>query len=130
MTDGRSSSQPTFQNVVTNEGNAFSKGNGIFTAPRRGLYYFIFHLVKKRASPRIDQCSCTLFKNGSSTGLKAHIDPEDPSGSGGADIGSYGVSNSGYLVLETGNTVSLEGCHEPGRFDDQSSFSGYLVMPM
>jgi len=69
ITDGRSSSQPTFQNVVTNEGNAFSMTNGTFMAPRKGLFYFIFHLVKKRANPRIDSCSCVLYKNGASTGL-------------------------------------------------------------
>ena len=130
ITDGRSSSQPTFQNVVTNEGNAFSMTNGTFMAPRKGLYYFIFHLVKKRATPRIDSCSCVLYKNGASTGLRASIDPKDSSSSGGADIGSYGVSNGGYLVLETGNTVSLENCSGQSSFDSQSSFSGYLVTPM
>ena len=130
LISGRSSSQPKFETVVTNEGNAFSIANGIFTAPRKGLYYFIFHLVKSRSSDRVDMCHCTLYKNGASTGLNAHIDPEDPSGSGGADKGSYGVSNSGYLILELGDTVSLENCSQPNTFNAQSSFSGYLVTPM
>ncbi|WAR23583.1 CAPR2-like protein [Mya arenaria] len=125
--DGPVSSTLTFTTVVTNIGNGFDTATGLFTCPKSGLYHFIFHLVKLRSSTRVDLCQCTLGKNSASTGIIAKIDPEDPTSSGGADIGSYGVSNSAFIKLVTGDTVGLMSCSSASTFDPQSSFSGLLI---
>lgn len=87
----------------------------------------MFHLVKIRKSERIDQSGCYLALNGNQLSIRAHIDPADSY----ADIGSYGVSNSAFLTLNSGDTVRLEACvggsNPASTLDSQSSFSGLRV---
>ncbi|KAH3809651.1 hypothetical protein DPMN_138026, partial [Dreissena polymorpha] len=111
-----------FSTVLTNIGGSYEQSTGYFTCTVPGLYFFTFHLVKKRKSPQIDLCGCSLGKNAKSVGIKAFIDP-----SGQADFGSYGVSNGAYLYLNKGDTVQLVDCTPSDSFESWSSFSGVLV---
>ncbi|XP_052219108.1 uncharacterized protein LOC127836499 isoform X2 [Dreissena polymorpha] len=45
-----------FDNVLTNIGGRYYQSSGHFICNVPGLYYFTFHLVKKRASPAVDLC--------------------------------------------------------------------------
>ncbi|KAH3800932.1 hypothetical protein DPMN_154575 [Dreissena polymorpha] len=116
-----------FGTVLTNIGGHYNQNTGSFTCAVPGLYYFSYHLVKKRADPRVDACGCSLGKNVVSVGIKAYIDPQDPFTSGGADMRSYGVSNGAYLNLFRGDTVQLVDCSSVNYFESWSSFSGVLV---
>lgn len=127
--NGPTSGSITFQNVLINTNNNFNSHSGEYTCSVKGLYYFTFHLVKKRSSDRIDLCGCYLAKNGGTVGVKAWIDPGDQT----ADLGSYGVSNSVFLELNEGDTVMLFRCsggsNAASNLDSQSSFSGALWVP-
>ncbi|KAH3819009.1 hypothetical protein DPMN_120739 [Dreissena polymorpha] len=111
-----------FDNVLTNIGARYDQSSGRFICTVPGLYYFTFHLVKKRTSPAVDLCGCSLGINSISVGIRAFIDPYAE-----ADRGSYGVSNGAYLQLLFGDTVQLVDCSSSGTFESWSSFSGVLI---
>ncbi|WAR04933.1 hypothetical protein MAR_020302 [Mya arenaria] len=82
-------------------------------------------ILERRRSSAADDAGCYLHENGVSVGIRAYIGPQD--GSTGADIESYGVSNSAYLRLAAGDKVRLGGCHSADHFESWSSFSGLLI---
>ncbi|XP_060592534.1 complement C1q subcomponent subunit C-like [Ruditapes philippinarum] len=121
---GTSANSMTFTEIITNEGNGFDTSTGTFTCPVNGLYYFSLHIMKKRSSST-DAAGCSIYLNGTGK-VRAFVDPQD--GSNGADNGSYGASNSVYLILKVGDVVTIEGCTSRSSDDveSQTSFSGYL----
>lgn len=94
---------------------------GMFTAPVRGVYYIRF----TANAPTNFPMSAVLYKNGHQIELIAH---EQPSGEG-----SDTASNGAALLLEQGDTLSLQLWHNTQIWDNSnhhSTFSGFLLFPM
>ena len=56
VTDSRTTSKRDqvllFPNVITNEGGAFSAGNGTFTCPQDGAYHFSYGYLTRQTQPK------------------------------------------------------------------------------
>lgn len=93
----------------------------MFTAPIRGVYYIRF----TANAPTDFPMSAVLYKNGGSVQLIAH---EHSSGEG-----SDTASNGAAMLLEQGDTLSMQLWHNTQIWDNSnhhSTFSGFLLFPM
>uniref|UniRef100_A0A672FFT2 C1q domain-containing protein n=1 Tax=Salarias fasciatus TaxID=181472 RepID=A0A672FFT2_SALFA len=107
-----------YKDVLTNVGGAYNAETGIFTAPIRGVYYIRF----TANGPTDFPMSAVLYKNSDSIQLIVH---EQPSGEG-----SDTASNGAALMLEAGDTLSLQLWHNTQIWDNSnhhSTFSGFLL---
>uniref|UniRef100_A0A3B4XRM1 C1q domain-containing protein n=1 Tax=Seriola lalandi dorsalis TaxID=1841481 RepID=A0A3B4XRM1_SERLL len=110
-----------YKTVMTNIGQAYNSETGVFTAPVRGVYYIRF----TANAPTNYPMSAVLYKNNGAIQLIAH---EQPSGEG-----SDTASNGAALLLEQGDTLSMQLWHETQIWDNSnhhSTFSGFLLFPM
>ncbi|XP_076028037.1 complement C1q tumor necrosis factor-related protein 4-like [Genypterus blacodes] len=110
-----------YKDVLTNIGGAYSSETGEFRAPVRGVYYIRF----TANAPADFTLSSVLYKNGGQIQLIAH---EQPSG-----YGSDTASNGAALLLEAGDTLSMQLWHNTQVWDNSnhhSTFSGFLLFPM
>ncbi|GAA6232399.1 uncharacterized protein LOC108881863 [Lates japonicus] len=110
-----------YKDILTNIGQAYNSETGVFTAPVRGVYYIRF----TANAPTDFPMSAVLYKNGASIQLIAH---EQPSGEG-----SDTASNGATLLLEQGDTLSMQLWHNTQIWDNSnhhSTFSGFLLFPM
>ena len=82
-----------YDRVVTNKGSAYNAADGVFTAPRAGVYIFIWNSM----TDRDHYCELDLCKNGNYVHLTAYSDAR----SGYVDGGSMSV----VLELTTGDRV-------------------------
>ncbi|KAJ8377326.1 hypothetical protein AAFF_G00261750 [Aldrovandia affinis] len=109
-----------YTKVFTNIGNHYNQATGIFTAPRRGVYFFTFSNYAT-GSPNLGS---RLYKNGVMIASAAIWQPllaEDQS------------SNAVALLLEVGDPVyiRLPSAHQVhGSPNNHCTFSGFLLFPM
>ena len=117
--------QLTFENTITNTGD-FNPSTGVFTCRIPGNYYFSVSLTKLGDSKRmhkVDHVQCYLNKNNYIRLLRIRVDPTDDD----TDYGNAAVSNSAIVELNRGETVALQGCHDPNtHMETWSSFTGFL----
>uniref|UniRef100_A0A669F8D8 C1q domain-containing protein n=1 Tax=Oreochromis niloticus TaxID=8128 RepID=A0A669F8D8_ORENI len=108
-----------FKYVVTNIGNAYNKHTGIFTAPVRGVYHFLWTIYGHGEIP----VGAVLFRNEEHISL-AYERPRSGAGS---------ASNAASLLLEAGDQVSVR-LYTQSRIADsqnrQTTFSGHLIFTM
>ncbi|CAI5642623.1 unnamed protein product [Oreochromis niloticus] len=108
-----------FKYVVTNIGNAYNKHTGIFTAPVRGVYHFVWTIYGHGEIP----VGAVLFRNEEHISL-AYERPRSGAGS---------ASNAASLLLEAGDQVSVR-LYTQSRIADsqnrQTTFSGHLIFTM
>uniref|UniRef100_A0A3P8UM84 C1q domain-containing protein n=1 Tax=Cynoglossus semilaevis TaxID=244447 RepID=A0A3P8UM84_CYNSE len=110
-----------YKDVLTNIGQAYNVETGVFTAPVRGVYYVRF----TANAPTNYPMSAVLYKNNYSIQLIAH---EQTSGEG-----SDTASNGATLLLERGDTLSMQLWHQTQIWDNSnhhSTFSGFLLFPL
>ncbi|XP_037402982.1 complement C1q-like protein 2 [Pygocentrus nattereri] len=109
-----------FRKKITDVGKAFSPITGVFTAPRRGVYYFRFSLLGHSSSHRLAVC---LYKN-----EKKILDvTKYPKGQYKYAIG--GVT----LLLWKGDHVYIKLRRRSQLYDNSDNhctFSGFLLFPM
>ncbi|CAI5642581.1 unnamed protein product [Oreochromis niloticus] len=108
-----------FKYVVTNIGNAYNPHTGIFTAPVRGAYHFVWTILA-----HVDGVAgAVLFRNGEPIFLAY-------GNQGSGDVsGSHGAS----LLLEVGDQVSVRLWKDAKIYDNQNhhnTFSGHLIFTM
>ena len=82
-----------YNRVMTNKGSAYNTTDGVFTAPRAGVYIFIWNSL----TTSDNYCYLYLYKNGKSVNLAAFSDGT----SAVKDSGSMSV----VLDLTTGDRV-------------------------
>ncbi|XP_039473938.1 complement C1q tumor necrosis factor-related protein 3-like [Oreochromis aureus] len=108
-----------FKYVVTNIGNAYNKHTGIFTAPVRGVYHFLWTIYGHGEIP----VGAVLFRNEEHISL-AYERPRS---------GGVSASNAASLLLEAGDQVSVR-LYTQSRIADsqnrQTTFSGHLIFTM
>ncbi|XP_041648653.1 complement C1q tumor necrosis factor-related protein 4-like [Cheilinus undulatus] len=115
------SRQLIYRDVLTNIGQTYNSETGVFTAPTRGVYYVRF----TANAPTDFDMSAVLYKNSAQIMLIAH---EAKSGAG-----SDTASNGAALLLEQGDTLSLQLWHNTQIWDNSnhhSTFSGFLLFPL
>ncbi|XP_035650542.1 complement C1q-like protein 2 isoform X1 [Oncorhynchus keta] len=106
-----------FTNVITNIGQAYNSGTGVFAAPVRGVYYFTFTCN----SGTTGKVNAALLKNGQKMAAvieNGHVD-------------SMG-SNSVILQLDEGDHVNIILWSDNSIYDNgyRSTFTGVLLFPM
>ena len=101
--------------MLTNNGNAYSKDTGLFTAPRDGTYHFACSILSRDGPVHLK-----MFKN----------DVEVARGQGYPDNASSG-SMAVVLDLKKGDVIKLshwEGLNPEIIFgDNRSSFAGFIL---
>ncbi|XP_058249873.1 adiponectin-like [Hemibagrus wyckioides] len=110
-----------YETAFTNIGNAYNTKTGIFTAPVKGVYYFIFVLF----NPHNLSTAVALMKNGESIVLASDNEP-------GADTEDT-ATNSVSLLLEEGDRVYIELLENRKVYTDgnkRNTFSGHLLFTM
>ncbi|XP_035392232.1 cerebellin-2-like isoform X2 [Electrophorus electricus] len=114
-----------FENVLTNIGNAYDSQTGIFTAPKRGVYYFSYVTLCPKSMRQ--GTSVSLLKNGVPV----------VSASAQFDIPKLEIDqssgNSASLLLEKGDLVYLQLSSDRIIYTDvhkRDSFSGHLLFTM
>lgn len=113
----------TFSHVIYDYGGQFVASTGTFTCATPGTYLFSVHLVKKRATSRIDSVICYLYKSGSDI-ARIFVDPTDDA----TDNGHAQASTTVLTSLVKGDTVYLAGCSDPATFmETWSVFTGVLL---
>uniref|UniRef100_A0A3Q0RPG5 Cerebellin 10 n=1 Tax=Amphilophus citrinellus TaxID=61819 RepID=A0A3Q0RPG5_AMPCI len=108
-----------FKHVLTNIGNVYNSGTGIFTAPVRGVYHFEWHLYGYGNT----RAGAVLFRNGE----HIFIAYEHPTS------GYVSASNGASLLLEAGDQVSVRLCAGARIHDNKThviTFSGHLIFTM
>uniref|UniRef100_A0A3B4H0T7 Complement C1q subcomponent subunit B-like n=1 Tax=Pundamilia nyererei TaxID=303518 RepID=A0A3B4H0T7_9CICH len=109
-----------YSRVITNLGNAYSPGTGVFTAPVAGVYYFTFFCHAGGNHPQ----RVNLYKNSLAIVMASdHSSKYDSADNAG---------NAVFLQLQQGDRVYLRmdaGSHLWGG-ESQTTFSGFLVTQM
>ncbi|XP_043087934.1 complement C1q-like protein 4 [Puntigrus tetrazona] len=133
----------TYRNVFTNIGNAYNPitsamfqnyyavhlilffillfASGVFTAPPKGAYMFIFS-VFGHSNP-LNPSAASIMKNGEKV-VMAH---------GYQDQYDVNSSKGVVLILEVGDVVYVRLWSEKWIYDDENNhntFSGYLLFPL
>ncbi|XP_033824810.1 complement C1q tumor necrosis factor-related protein 3-like [Periophthalmus magnuspinnatus] len=108
-----------YKHVFTNVGNAYNSITGIFTAPVKGAYHFVFFALNNRPT----SAEAYLKKNGEAV-LMAH------------ETQSYGAGTAGNavtLILEVGDTVYVTLPANTQLYDNHhrhNTFSGHLLFKL
>ncbi|XP_050959511.1 complement C1q-like protein 2 isoform X2 [Labeo rohita] len=108
-----------YKKVFSNIGGGYDPNTGIFTAPRKGVYYFRFYAHCHGGTTM----TVTLFKNGQ-TQCSVHAWKHTSNGNG---------SNGVVLTLETGDQIYTQLMPDTQVFDNPfgyTSFGGFLLFPM
>ncbi|XP_063047275.1 multimerin-2-like isoform X1 [Engraulis encrasicolus] len=109
-----------FRNDFTNIGNAYSANTGVFTAPTRGVYFFVVFVLGQGGSTTT---GVWLFKNDKRFAL-AWSRQQD---------GFTKPSNGASVVMEKGDEVYVKLVSSSWVHDNQNNncvFSGHLLFPM
>ncbi|XP_060783648.1 adiponectin-like [Neoarius graeffei] len=107
-----------YGNVLMNIGSAYDPETGIFTAPVRGVYFFIFFLF----NPNEVATGLSLVKNGEAVVLAS----DNPPGADTEDTAGNTVS----LLLEKGDRIYLQLLENRKVYTDanrRNTFSGHLL---
>ncbi|XP_050994462.1 cerebellin-1 isoform X3 [Labeo rohita] len=108
-----------YKKVFSNIGGAYDSNTGIFTAPRKGAYYFRFYGHCHGGTTM----AVTLLKNGKT---QCSLHSWKPASNSNA-------SNGVVLTLETGDQISTQLWANTWVYDDPASytsFGGFLLFPM
>ncbi|KAL2079356.1 hypothetical protein ACEWY4_025100 [Coilia grayii] len=110
-----------FRHIITNSGSHYNPNTGVFTAPVRGVYYFVMflHGHGHQSIPT----AASLYKNGEHVATAYSFHPGT----------ALSASNGASLLLEVGDVVYVQLWPGGRLFDDQynpTTFSGYLLFPM
>ncbi|XP_043085102.1 caprin-2-like [Puntigrus tetrazona] len=111
----------TYRKVFTNIGEAYNPITGVFTAPLKGAYMFIFS-VFGHSNPS-NPSAASIMKNGEKV-VMAH---------GYQDQYDVNSSKGVVLILEVGDVVYVRLWSEKWIYDDENNhntFSGYLLFPL
>uniref|UniRef100_A0A3B3ZZW5 C1q domain-containing protein n=1 Tax=Periophthalmus magnuspinnatus TaxID=409849 RepID=A0A3B3ZZW5_9GOBI len=108
-----------FDQILVNIGGHFDPARSVFVAPRRGVYSFSFHVVKVYNRQIIH------------VSLQVNGWPVMSAFAGDQDVTREAATNSGLVVMETGDKVNLrlEQGHLLGGWK-YSTFSGFMVFPL
>ncbi|XP_063073936.1 complement C1q-like protein 4 [Engraulis encrasicolus] len=110
-----------FNRIIVNIGNAYNPNTGIFTAPIRGVYFFIVFAFGKGSMPT----GAYLYKNEEKIVYAYAYAPSS----------DYWLkpSNGASLLLEVGDEVCIKVYSGESVYDNwnhHTSFSGHLLFPM
>ncbi|XP_050959512.1 complement C1q-like protein 4 isoform X1 [Labeo rohita] len=108
-----------YKKVFSNIGGAYDSNTGIFTAPKKGAYYFRFYAHSHGGT----NMAVSLLKNGKT---QCSVFAWKPTSNGN---GSNGV----VLTLETGDQIYTQLWANTWVYDDPASytsFGGFLLFPM
>ena len=110
-----------FNEIITNQGGAYSKSTGIFTCPTEGVYAFTWtHLIHAG-----NYCHAYLYKNGAQQNLDAHSNLQ---GMSSTSVVYTMASMSGTLHLSRGDHVWIHSTHcESFMNTPYNSFSGWKL---
>ncbi|XP_055012175.1 cerebellin-1-like [Boleophthalmus pectinirostris] len=108
-----------FDQILVNVGGHFDPARSVFVAPRKGVYSFSFHVVKVYNRQIIH------------VSLQVNSWPVLSAFAGDQDVTREAATNSGLVVMETGDRVNLrlERGHLQGGWK-YSTFSGFMVFPL
>eukprot|EP00062_Callorhinchus_milii_P027817 gi/632991579/ref/XP_007884692.1/ PREDICTED: cerebellin-1-like [Callorhinchus milii] len=108
-----------FDRVIVNIGRYFDGDRSVFTAPRRGVYSFTFHVVKVYNRQAIQ------------VSLMLNTQPVISAFAGDQDVTREAATNAGLMLMEMGDEayLALQRGTLTGGWK-YSTFSGFLLFPL